>query len=274
MDKKGSSPHETALITGASSGIGLELAKRFARDGFSLVLTARSIDKLNQLASRLKAQYGVAVRVIMKDLAKPEAPEEIFQELNRAGISVDILVNNAGFGSYGFFQKLDLARELKIIQVNITALTHLTKLFLPGMIEKRRGKILNVASTAAFQPGPLMAVYYATKAFVLSFSEAIANELKGTGVTVTCLCPGPTRSGFQEMAAIENVKIVKAGMMSSEEVAEIGYRALLQGKAVAVAGLRNKILTFLVRFGPRSWVTSMVRFIQEEAHSMTGSSSV
>jgi len=256
---------QTALITGASSGIGLELARLFARGGFDLVLVARSLDKLNQLAGELRERWGVSVRILVKDLTNPQAPDEVFQGLRQASIPIDILVNNAGFGAYGFFHQLDLKRDLEMIQVNIAVLTKLTKLFLPAMIERKQGKILNVASTAAFQPGPLMAVYYATKAYVLHFSEAIANELRGTGVTVTCLCPGPTRSGFQEMADIENVKLVRAGMMSSERVARIGYEGLLKGKTVVVAGLRNKISAFLVRLGPRSWVRRIVRFVQEEA---------
>src|SRR5919201_510439 len=191
---------KTALITGASSGIGYELTQLFARDGYDLVLLARSQARLAQVADDLQHRYGVAVRVLAYDLAQPTAPTQIVAQLQQEDLAIEALVNNAGFATYGPFVATDLATELEMIQVNVVALTQLTKLLLPGMLQRRSGRILNVASTAAFQPGPLTAVYSATKAYVLSFSEALANEVRGSGVRVTALCPGPTRSGFQRRA--------------------------------------------------------------------------
>jgi short-subunit dehydrogenase len=196
---------QTALITGASSGIGLDLARLFAADGHDVVLIARSEDKLREVAQELTAKHGVVAHVIAADLAKADAPQSIF---DRAP-AIDILVNNVGFGTSGKFAETDLRAELDMIQVNIAALTHLTKLFLPPMLQRGHGRFLNVASTAAFQPGPLMAVYYATKAYVLSFSEAIAEELSGTGVSVTVLCPGPTATGFQKAANLGTEALLK-----------------------------------------------------------------
>lgn len=193
----------TALITGASSGIGYELARLFARKGHGLVLVARNQETLRELAEKLEREHGIRAIVVSKDLSLPSTPEEIFRELAEKSISVDILVNNAGFGTRGMFSNADTDSQLKMIQVNTTALTHLTRLFLERMSRPRKGRILNVASTAAFQPGPLMAVYYATKAYVLSFSEALASELHGSGVTVTALCPGPTRTEFERRAGME-----------------------------------------------------------------------
>ncbi len=188
---------KTALITGASSGIGYELSKLFAQDSYDLVLIARSENKLQDLAAKLQNEFGSQVKVIVQDLGINFAPKTIFSQLQEENITIDVLVNNAGFATYGLFTETDLQAELEMMQVNMVALTHLTKLFLPGMVQRRQGKILNIASTAAFQPGPLMAVYYATKAYVLSFSEAIANELIGTGVTVTVLCPGQQNQVFK-----------------------------------------------------------------------------
>ncbi len=255
---------QTALITGASGGIGYELTKLFAHDGYNLVLVARSEQKLTQIANDLKQKYGIAVKVIAKDLSIPTASEEIFQQTQQESIKVDVLVNNAGFASYGLFHEIDMTSELQMMQVNVVCLTHLTKLFLPDMVKQGSGKILNLASTAAFQPGPLMAVYYATKAYVLSFSEAIANELEGTGVTVTALCPGPTESGFQQRAAMEDSKLVSGQkIMDAETVAKIGYRGLLDGKTVVIPGVKNKLLAESVRFTPRKIVTKLVRNMQE-----------
>lgn len=246
------------MITGASSGIGLELARVFAREGYSLVLTARDGQRLEQIAAELKP---AVVQVIAKDLALPEAPLEIHREVSK----VDVLVNNAGFGVFGKFEGTLLSEELGMMQVNVTALVVLTKLYLPGMIAARNGKILNVASTAAFQPGPLMAIYYATKAFVLSFSEAIGNELDGTGVTVTALCPGPTASGFQDRGKMQNSGLVKGKkIMDARTVAEAGYRGMMAGKSIVIPGVKNKVLAQSVRFSPRSMVTKLVRSMQKE----------
>jgi short-subunit dehydrogenase len=234
----------TALITGASTGIGYELGKCFAADRHNLILIARQEARLRQVAAELSEQFSVSARVIVADLAKPDAPQKIADEIRQDSLQVDYLVNNAGFGLGGKFSETDLAAELEMMQVNMVALVHLTKLFLPAMVARRSGKIMNVASTAAFQPGPLMAVYYASKAFVLSFTEAIANELAGTGVTVTALCPGPTQSEFQRRAHIENTRLVKGkfmGMMTAETVAPIGYGGLMQGKRLVIPGLINKV---------------------------------
>ncbi len=255
---------QTALITGASGGIGYEFVKLFAQDGYNLVLVARNEQKLNQIADEFPRKFGINVTVIAKDLSLPTAPEEIFAQLQQASIKVDVLVNNAGFATYGLFNELDLTKELQMVQVNVVCLTHLTKLFLKDMVKQGYGKILNVASTAAFQPGPLMAVYYATKAYVLLFSEAIANELEGTGVSVTAVCPGPTESGFQQRAAMEDSKLVSGQkIMDAATVAKIGYRGLLDGKTVVVPGVKNKLLTETVRFTPRKLVTKLVRSMQE-----------
>jgi short-subunit dehydrogenase len=254
----------TALVTGASGGIGEELARLFAADGHDLVLVARSRDKLSRLASELQDAHGVAAHVLAEDLSRAEAPREIFEEVRGAGLRVDALVNNAGFGSYGLFAETDLQSELELLQVNVVALTHLTKLFLPAMIEQGRGYVCNVASTAAFQPGPLMAVYYASKAYVLSFSEALSNECEGTGVTVSALCPGPTETGFVAAAGMADSKLFDRGAMTAREVAEAGYRGLLAGKTIVIPGLRNAFVARTVGMMPRGMVTKVVRGIQEK----------
>jgi len=255
---------KTALITGASSGIGYELAKCFARDGANLVLVARDEAKLAQIASELRSPT-VSVKVIAADLARPVAPSEILDATRAANIGVDYLVNNAGFGLGGSFAESDLQTELDMMQVNMVALVHLTRLYLPAMRLQGLGGVLNVASTAAFQPGPLMAIYYATKAFVLSFTEAIAEELRDTGVTATALCPGPTATGFQRRAKIERIRLVqsKIGVMTAQQVAEIGYRAFLEGKVVVIPGLLNKIGAQSVRISPRALVRKVSRKLQE-----------
>lgn len=255
---------KTALITGASSGIGYEFTKLFARDGYNLVLVARSEQQLQKLADELREKHGIAVEVIAKDLSNANTPDEIFAELQQESLTVDALVNNAGFATYGKFSEIDLNAELQEMQVNMVTLTHLTKLFLPGMLKKGWGKILNVASTAAFQPGPLMAVYYATKAYVLSFSEALAEELRGTGVTVTALCPGPTQSGFQKRANMEDSRLFRGRKVAdAATVARIGYRGLMTNKTVVIPGLRNKVLAESVRFVPRKVVTRVAGNMQE-----------
>lgn len=257
---------KTALITGASTGIGYALSKCFAADHHNLVLVARQEQKLRQVAEELQGQFDVSVKVLVADLARPESPQKIAEEIRRESLRIDYLVNNAGFGLGGKFAETDLTVELEMMQVNMVALVHLTKLFLPEMLAHGAGKILNVASTAAFQPGPLMAVYYATKAFVLSFTEAIANELSGTGVTVTALCPGPTRSEFQQRAHIQNTRLVKAkplGFMTAEAVARIGYRGFMQGKRLVIPGLMNTIGVQSLRLAPRRVVTQVVRRLQE-----------
>jgi len=256
---------QTVLITGASGGIGYELAKLFARDHYNLVLVARSGDKLNQVAAELQGQFAVTVKTLALDLAAVPAAHFVFDQLQREGIAVDVLVNNAAFGAFGEFASMAEGEILGQIQLNITALTHLTRLFLPPMLARRSGKIVNVASTAAFQPGPLMAVYYATKAYVLSFSEALANEVAGSGVVVSCFCPGPTDTGFQKRAGMENSRVVKKiGGMSAERVARDGYRGLMAGRTVVISGMQNWLAAESVRFAPRKWVTAVSRWVSEK----------
>ncbi|MBE9007236.1 SDR family oxidoreductase [Fortiea sp. LEGE XX443] len=256
---------KTALITGAASGIGYELAYIFARNNYNLVLVDRNAIKLTEVSEKFQQEFAIIVKNIVKDLALSTAPEEIFRELQQANIQVDALVNNAGFGTYGLFNETNLNTELEMLQVNLVCLTHLTKLFLKDMVKQGEGKILNVSSAAAFQPGPLMAVYFATKAYVLSFSEAIANELEGTGVTVTVLCPGSTVSAFHERTGMADSNLVKnKKMMDAETVAQIGYDALMKGKTVVIPGFINKLLAKSVRFVPRQLVTKIVRSMQED----------
>jgi short-subunit dehydrogenase len=256
----------TALITGASNGIGLELAKIHASKGGNLVLVARNKSKLDELKKELENQYKVSVYIIGKDLSVFNSAQEVYDETNKQNIKIDYLINNAGFGDYGMFLDLDWNKELQMINLNITTLTQFTKLYLQDMVKHRSGKIMNVASTAAFQPGPIMAVYFATKAYVLSFSEAVNNEVSDKGVTVTTLCPGATESGFQAVAAMEDSNLVKGRKLpTSKEVAEYGYAAMLKGKTVAIHGLMNLILANSVRFTPRSLVVKITRKIQGKA---------
>jgi short-subunit dehydrogenase len=253
----------TALVTGASSGIGLALSRILARNGFDVVLVARTASKLQDAAKELQ-KSGVSADVIASDLSRPNAAADIVAELKRRNIEIEILVNNAGYGLAGPFVDNDLQRELDMIQVNIVALTQLTKLLLRPMVAQKRGRILNVASTAAFQPGPLMAVYYATKAYVLSFSEAIADELRDSGVTVTTLCPGPTQTGFAEIANMTQSRLFTLMRpMSSEDVARAGYRGMMSGKRIVIPGATNKMLVQSLRVSPRRTVTALVRKFQE-----------
>jgi short-subunit dehydrogenase len=257
------SARHTVLVTGASSGIGVELARLFASDGSRVILLARRADRLVELASEISGRPGQAAETLVADLADPAAPAAICQELGKRGLQVDVLVNNAGFGAYGPFAEADPAETLRLLQVNITSLTLLTRLLLPGMISRRFGRILNIASTAGFQPGPLMAVYYASKAYVVSWSQALANELAETGVTVTALCPGPTRTEFQERAGMAHTRLMRSRIMSASAAAEAGYRGLLAGKPVVIPGFRNKLLASLARWLPPTMVVRMVRAIQE-----------
>ena len=253
-----------ALVTGASSGIGLELATLLARGGYDLVLVARRRERLEEIARAFGEEFGVAVTILPRDLADPDSPRAVAQEVESRGLPIEILVNNAGLGVYGPFAQTPLEKERELIQVNIVALTELTKRLLPAMMTRGRGRILNVASTAAFQPGPLMAVYYASKSYVLSFSEALANELEGTGVTVTALCPGPTVTEFQTKAGIEGTHLFHSPLVRDvRSVARAGYRGMMRGRRVIVPGLGNKLLVQSVRFSPRRVVTTVARWIQE-----------
>jgi short-subunit dehydrogenase len=252
----------TALITGASGGIGYELAKLFAKGHHNLVLVARNGPRLAVVADELQRQFGVSVKTVAIDLAEPSAPESLFAQLQK--VPVDILVNNAGYGQFGEFSDVPLEESLGQIQLNITALTALTRLFLGPMLERRSGRIMNVASTAGFQPGPLMAVYYATKAYVISFSEALANELADKGVTVTCLCPGATETGFASRAGNDKTRLFKSlRPMDAKTVARIGYHGLLKGKTLVIPGVRNWLVAESVRFSPRKVVTAVSRWVSE-----------
>ena len=235
----------TTLITGASSGIGLELARQFAKHGHRLILTARVQEELDRIAAELSREHHVDVGVIAKDLEQPNAVEEIFASVQRDGTSIDILVNNAGLGQRGRFVDIPLNKDVAMIRVNIESVVRLTKLFLPQMLERRAGRILNTASIAGFEPGPLLATYHATKAFVLSLSEALATELEGTGVTVTALCPGPTDTDFFSKADMLDTRAFqKASVMAPQDVAALGYDALMRGDRVYVPGAMNKTLVF------------------------------
>ena len=249
------------LVTGASSGIGLELARCFAAEKSNLVLVARNAEALRKLAAELESAHGIRVQVLPYDLARPETPERIFKELEGRGVNVDVVVNNAGFGLMGNFANLSLARQLEIIQVNIAALTALTGLFLPGMIQRRRvgSGILNVGSVAGFLPGPHMAVYYASKAFVLSFTEALAEELAGTGVVMSVLCPGPTESNFGVVARGGKARSMQTPKMSSKAVAEYGLKKFRTGRVVAVPGSLNQFFAFAPRITPRHVARKIVK---------------
>lgn len=253
-----------ALITGASTGLGREFARLCARDGYDLVLIARSRPQLEELAAEIQQNTDRAARVIEKDLSIPDAAREVFDELTSAGLNIELLINNAGFGLVGRFWELDEEQQMQMVQLNIGALTHLTRLFLPGFVQHRRGQILNVASTAAFQAGPLMAVYYATKAYVVSFSEAVHNEVRDYGVTVTALCPGPTKTDFDKRAGVTNTRLFKGrNVMDAAAVAHIGLAAMRAGKPLVIAGRINTVMAFLTRFAPRQLTASMARRFQE-----------
>ncbi len=251
------------LITGASSGIGLELARIFAAAKYRLILTGRNVDALQRLAQECRQASGVDAVVIPADLSQPDGPQKILDEIQKQSLTVDILVNNAGFGTHGKFWEIPAEKELGLLQVNITALVQLTRALLPGMVARRSGKILNVASTAAFQPGPLMANYYASKSYVLSFSQALSNELRGSGVTVTALCPGPTLTDFQNRAGVAMSRLFKMTGMSATDVAQAGYKALMSEKRVCIPGFKNRLLALGSKFFPASVVLRVMRKLNE-----------
>jgi hypothetical protein len=254
-----------AVVTGASTGIGRELALLCGRAGYDLVLTSRNRTQLQAFAAELRGIGEIRVHVIAKDLSQVNAPAELYAELSDVRDEIEILVNNAGFGLVGEFSELDPDAQMEMLRLNAGALTHLSRLFAPGMIARRKGYILNVASTAAFQPGPLMAVYYATKAYVVSLSSALHNELKDRGVIVTALCPGPTDTEFKKRAGAESVSLFRGpNVMSAKAVAEIGFQALMKGKPLVVPGTLNATMAFLTRFAPRQFAASMARKVQEK----------
>lgn len=259
----------SALITGASGGIGYELAKIHASKGGDLILVARNLEKLNQLKNEIENSFHSNVIVIAKDLSIAAEVDELFQEVNNLGIQIDILINNAGFGDFGFFATADWNKTAEIIDLNIRSLTHVTRLFLPGMIKQGSGRIMNVASTAAFQPGPLMAVYYASKAYVLSFSQALYNEVASHGITVTALCPGPTYTGFKKAAGLNDSMLFKRTKVATAlDVANYGYRAMTKGKMIAVHGFTNSVIASAGKFFPRKFVLKMVRKLQEKTKQL------
>ena len=254
---------KTALITGASSGIGYELAKIMAAEKHNLVLVARREDKLKELAEELKAKHSVSVKIIVADLSKKEEVQKVYDICKYEKIEIEYLVNNAGFGYYGFFVEGDWSKTEQMLDLNMKSLTKMCYLFIPEMLKRKSGKVLNVASTAAFQPGPIMAAYFATKSYVLSFSEAISNELKGTGVSVTCLCPGLTASGFQDVSGMGESDMMKGKKIpTSKEVAEYGYKAMMKNEMTAIHGVMNAVMANANRFLPRKVVLSIVRKLQ------------
>jgi short-subunit dehydrogenase len=248
-----------ALITGASSGIGLDLAKLFSQGGHDLVLVARNEGALKALAEDLEKKHGIKAHVLAKDLNRVESAQEIFDELTAKAIAVEVLVNNAGFGTHGPFARSDLAKELAMIQVNVVALIQLTRLFLPQMLSRKSGKIMNVGSMAGFVPGPYMSVYFATKSFVLSHSVSLAQEVRGKGVIVSALCPGPTKTEFQKRANIAESKVLnKPRSMMSMDVAKAGYEGLMAGKTIVVPGLSNKVIRVASKIAPRGVLAKVV----------------
>ncbi|MBI2620202.1 MAG: SDR family oxidoreductase [Ignavibacteriales bacterium] len=257
-------PNKTALVTGASSGIGYDLASLLAQNGYNVILVARSKEKLQALAHQAREMFGVSAKVIAKDLSDPSVPAQIFKELKRENISVDVLINNAGFGSLGAFVSLPTEEQLSQIRLNVLALVHLTKMFLPAMVQQGRGHVLNVASTAGFQAGPLMVSYYATKAFVISFSVGLAHEVRRSGVSVSVLCPGPTATGFQIRAGIRRNPLLQFTGLDSRIVARAGYEGMMAGKTIIVPGVLNKLGTIVVRLFPMNFVARIVGTIQEK----------
>lgn len=265
MAKRRVGDGQTALVTGASSGIGLDLAECFAKDGYDLILTARNQSALDAAAARLKQAHGVAAHAIAHDLGARGAGAALKQTISGRGLGVDVLVNNAGYGSSGPLTDIALADTLGMIDLNDRALVELTHVFWDEMRAKGRGGVLNVASTAAFQPGPLMAVYYASKAFVLSFSEALWEEARGTGLKVSCLCPGPTESNFRARAGTGDKRLAQMGVMGSMPVARQGYRGFQRNDRVVITGARNAMIATAARTLPRGMVLRMVRGMQEKA---------
>jgi len=252
-----------ALVTGASAGLGVEFAKLLAKDGYDLVLVARRLDRLEELGKTL-SQHGIMTYCVSVDLSQPDAAVTVDKYLKERQLQIEVLINNAGFWAVGQFVDIDLQEQLRMIQVNVATLVHLTGLILPGMIARGKGRVMNVASTAAFQPGPLMAMYYATKAFVLSFSEAVHHEIRKTGVTVTCVCPGPTPTEFQTQAKMEESKMFNSRMMVDPvTVAKVGYEAMQKGKRLIIPGKLTNLLAFATRLTPRSLVLRVSERMQK-----------
>jgi uncharacterized protein len=255
-----------ALITGSSGGIGYEFARIHAENGDNLILVARNKCRLDEIKESLEKEYGIAVYTIEKDLSETDAAREVFDETKEKGLTVDYLINNAGFGDIALFAESDWNKQERMINLNVKALSQLTWLYLPGMIGRGFGRILNMASTASFQPGPTMSVYFATKAFVLSFSEAVNEEVRKMGVSVTALCPGSTESGFHAAALGENRIVKERSLPSARRIAEFGHKAMMKRRAVAIPGFKNSFMAASVRFMPRSLVVKAARMIQESKY--------
>ena len=255
---------KTALITGASGGLGLSFVNLFAKDGYDLVLVARNSERLEEIKKDVEQKYNIKALVVAKDLCSPSGADEVYEATKQAGINIDVLVNNAGFGDFGEFHNSDINKQIRMVDLNCIALMHLCHLYLPDMLKQKSGNILNVDSIAAFQPGPLMSVYYATKAFVLSFSQALTRELKGTGVKVTALCPGPIRTNFDNAADLGESGLFKnLKVWDPDTVAEFGYKNMKKGKSLCVCGFLNKLIVFANRLAPRSLVRNMVYNLQK-----------
>ncbi len=252
-----------ALITGASSGIGLELARTFAKNGHNLILIARSYDKLVELKSELQKNYPVDVVIFSADLADIQQCEKIFKDTKESGLEVEYLINNAGFGHHGYFHKTSAEKNLSMIRLNVEALTYLTQLFLPEMLKRKSGYIMNVASTAGFIPGPYMATYFATKNYVVALSLALAVELKPFGIHVIALCPGPTQSNFAQVAEIKGDGVFKKNIPSSQEVAEFAYKKMMKKRTLAIHGFQNRFTIWLSRWMPRKLLAIMVGKVQK-----------
>ena len=256
---------KTALITGASAGFGVEFARMFAQHRNDVILTARRGDRLSELAASLESKYKLNAHVIVADLAATDGARKLFEQVQEKRLEVEYLINNAGFGTFGEFAETNCKESMDLVRVNVAAITELTALFLPAMVTRRSGRVLNVASAAAFQPGPLMATYFASKAYALHFSEALNEELEGKGVSVTALCPGPVRTEFQQVAGMETSGLVaKKRLISIEEVVEAGYKAMMQGKAFVIPGVGTRLLSFSVRFMPRRFVAKFVHRMQAD----------
>lgn len=261
---------QTALLTGASSGIGLELARLFARDGYRLVLVADDETKLSQATKELEASSGHPITTIVQDLAEDGAAYQIADRLAAEGVEVDVLVNDAGIGTYGPFVQTDAEEETRLLHINIVAPTQLTKRLLPGMVARKRGRVLNLASTASFMPGPLMTVYYASKAYVLSFSEGLAEELRGSGVTVTALCPGPTETNFDDRAGLGRMRAFRsrfANVADPASVAEAGYAGMLQGKRIVTPNLTARLMTVSPRLMPRGLLARSAKVLHSQVRN-------
>lgn len=245
------------LITGATAGIGYELAKLYAKDENNLILVARDEERLKEVKDELEF-YNIKVYTIALDLSEDNSCEKVLDFVNKKNLSVDILINNAGMGSFGYLSEIEVEKELKLINVNIRALTELTKMFLPSMIEHGEGAIMNVASTAAFCAGPKMATYYASKSYVLNFTEALYEELKGSEIKISCLCPGPVKTNFQEKSGIRKSEAAKKALMTPKEVAEIAYRDFKKGKLIIIPGFKNKLIIRINKLIPRSFSRKII----------------